>query len=88
MNYTEQQFFSLIEEIEAQGGELTEELCGYRQYDFSGDKGKPVALPGCGNTSIFNIPYDADRGDGVLDMVKLCAVCDDLGSAPRFAHAI
>jgi hypothetical protein len=88
MNYTEKQFFALIEEIEAQGGELTDELCKSRTYTFTGEEtSKPLRLAGCGNTSIFMIYYDAGKDDK-LDAVKLCAVCDDLGSAPRFAHAI
>lgn len=83
MNYSPEQFFELVEAVEAEGGSLTEDLCVARKYNMTGDEGKPVVLEGCGNTSIFRFPYDL--GD-TLGEVQLCAVCDDLGATPRFEH--
>lgn len=90
MNYTPEQFFALIEAVEEQGGELTDDLCAARTYDFCGEKSKPVTLSGCGNTSIFEVPYEAeDEGDvGELGLLRLCGVCDDLGLTPRFEHVM
>lgn len=85
MNYSQEQFFELIAAVEAEGGSLTEDLCGAHSYEMVGEKSKPVMLPGCGNTSIFFVPYDL--GDK-LGELRLCAVCDDLGATPRFKHAM
>lgn len=85
MNYSPEQFFELIEAIEAEGGVLTEDICSARRYDMTGKEGKPFSLRGCNNTSVFLLPYDL--GD-TLGEVRLCAVCDDLGATPRFEHVM
>jgi hypothetical protein len=88
MNYTNEQYLRLIAAIEAEGGELLDELCSSRGYEFSGNLGKDVILPGCGNTSIFEIPYEVPAqgtaNASVLQPIRLCAVCDELGRTPRF----
>jgi hypothetical protein len=50
MNYSEVEFFALIEAVEVQGGEHLDTRCTARRYDtFSGGtKVKPVMLPACG----------------------------------------
>lgn len=83
MTYSPEQFFELIQAVEAEGGSLTEDLCRARQYSMTGKEGKPFSLRGCNNTAIFRVPYDL--GD-TLGEITLCAVCDDLGLIPRFAH--
>ena len=94
MNYTFEQYGRLIGEIDAQGGHhVQEKMCEAREYSFTGPNPdyKTVLLPGCGNNSIFSIPYEDDvpgTNAAVLDAVELCAVCDDLGHMPRFAHVI
>ena len=86
MNYTPEQFFRLTELVQEQGGVHVDELCAAREYDLTGPKGrrpgKKLYMPGCGNYSIFSIPYEGEKKERVE--VKLCAVCDDLGVTPRF----
>lgn len=90
MDYSLPQFTRLTEAIEAEGGMLLDRLCEMREYIFSGPvgkrPGKVTRLPGCGNTSIFEIPYEGEDGKG--HPVELCAVCDDLGNKPRWAHTM
>lgn len=91
MNYSSDQFLRLMEEVEEQGGEHLDELCTARRFEFCGDKIKPVTLPGCGNSSVFQIPYAATdkngREKGMQD-VKVCAVDDALGYWPRFIKEV
>lgn len=86
MNYTPEQFFRLTEMIQKRNGVHLDELCAARTYDLTGPKGrrpgKKLYMPGCGNYSIFSIPYEGEGGkEGT---VRLCAVCDDLGASPQF----
>lgn len=88
MDYTEQQFDELITLIEREGGVHLDELCGAREYTLTGEVGQDedgqrrLLMPGCGNYSIFEIPYEDEKGD--VHPIELCAVCDDLGAMPRF----
>jgi hypothetical protein len=87
MNYDQEEFFDLIEAVESQGGELLDEMCKSIKYEFSGKESKPVTIAGCGNTSIFKVPYNAldIKGKEVgLHPVVVCAVDDDIGKWPRF----
>ena len=89
MNYGQDQYFDLIDEVEDQGGELQEDLCSNTRYDFTGPKSKPVTIAGCGNQSIFVVPYEGIvRKDGEVEPgvypLAVCAVDDDLGAWPRF----
>jgi hypothetical protein len=86
VNYSPEQFFRVSEAIEAQGGVHIDAMCKARRYEFSGERGKPVQLPGCGNMSLFEIPYEGE--DGYPSPVTLCAVCDDVGLQPRFISAL
>lgn len=100
MKYTPEQFFRLAELVQDQGGVQVDELCSMRSYDLTGPKGKEpgkkLHLPGCGNYSIFSIPYEGSsvtEEDGTVKSlpggdIRLCAVCDDLGITPRFASAM
>lgn len=69
--------------IEDQGGEHIDRLCVGRDYEFTGPAGKNLVLPGCGNATIFKIPFESPNA-AVLDTIELCAVCDGLGFKPRF----
>lgn len=87
MNYEQDEFFELIEAVEQGGGVLLDDLCKAKTYQWSGSKGKPVTLAGCGNQALLQIPYDAldVRGNeqGVHPVV-VCAVDDEVGKWPRF----
>jgi hypothetical protein len=87
MNYEQEEFFELIERVEDQGGELLEEICRARKYEFTGDKIKPVTLAGCSAQALFRLPYDAldVKGNEVgVQPVVVCAVDDSMGAWPRF----
>lgn len=86
MNYSPEQFFRLSQAIIAAGGLHLDLMCKSRSYTFSGDKAKDVHLPGCGNMSLFEIPYEGE--DGQPAPIKLCAVCDDVGLQPRFISTL
>jgi hypothetical protein len=87
MDYSKKEFFNLAEAVEAQGGEHLDEMCKSHTYEFSGKKIKPVTLAGCGNSALFEIPYEAldKRGkDMGAQPITVCAVDDDMGRWPRF----
>lgn len=89
MNYDQDEYFDLMERVEEQGGELQESICANQRYDFTGPNSKPVTIAGCGNQSIFTVPYegvvakDGEVEPGVYP-ISVCAVDDDLGAWPRF----
>lgn len=91
MNYSSDEFLRLMEAVENQGGEHLDKLCTVRRFEFSGDKIKPVSLPGCGNNSIFEIPYAAGDKNGRnkgMQTVTVCAVDDAVGYWPRFIKEV
>jgi hypothetical protein len=94
VEYSPTQYTRLLELIEEQGGEHLDELCVSRGHVFdpspSNGVGKVITMPGCGNYSIFLIPFESEMqgGLGLLETAKLCAVCDGLGFKPRFAEAM
>lgn len=91
MKYTVDQLSSLIEEVEAQGGEIIEEMCSSKTYELTGDKLKPVTLAGCGEFTLMEIPYEArnTKGDEIgFQPVRVCAVDDNVGMWPRFEDSI
>lgn len=67
-----------MEQAEAQGIEHLDELCLPKEYEFGGNA-TPVTLRGCGNSSMFAVPYGKDG-----EPAKVCAVDDDMGRWPRF----
>ena len=98
MNYTFEEYDKLVAAVEEAGGQhLEDKLCGARKYTFTGKVGKEddpnrtVWLQGCGNYSIFEIPYEAHvpgTNAAVLQPIELCAVCDGVGGFPRFLKAV
>lgn len=89
MNYSKDEFFDLMERTEAQGCTHTEKMCKARKYEFTGTKSKPITLSGCGNTTLFLVPYAGlDKNGKALPArtVEVCAVDDDMGRWPRFSN--
>lgn len=87
MEYEPDQFFSLVEKVEAQGGAHLDTLCEVRKYTFTGKLVKPIVKPGCGNPTLFTVPYKHRDTKGVErdHAVKVCAVEDNMGLWPRFS---
>ena len=88
MEYTQSQLYDLIDAVEDEGGEYLEDLCSNRTYELTGDKIKPPTIAGCGNQTLFRISYPSEvegTNAAVLEHVTLCAVCDDMGSMPRYS---
>lgn len=85
MNYTREEFFDLMEEAEAQGSLHLETECRPVTYVFEVEgKERPVTLKGCGNATLFDVPYESDVGIVGTHMVNVCAVDDSMGRWPRF----
>lgn len=89
MDYSQDEFFDFMEDVERQGGEHLDELCKSTTYSvFSGKhEVKPLTFPMCGNSSLFRVPYQAlsVAGDEIgTHPVVACAVDDDMGAWPRF----
>lgn len=101
IQYHPDDFLRLAEEVEAQGGVNLPRRCNPRKFKLplpktGGGKGwKELFTTGCGQESLFEIPYSLpggrlgkkmrDRGGG---LVVACAVDDDMGKWPRFANTI
>lgn len=87
------QFSTLIENVEEEGGRYTEDVCKPQQYDVTGDDKKAAQAPfyladnTCGQQAIFEVPYEQTdnlgRPTGVAP-IRLCAVDDMMGLMPRF----
>jgi hypothetical protein len=90
VNYEADDFLRLMEEVEFQGGVHRDETCSAKKYAFVGDKAKPVVIAGCGNLSLFEVPYakEPKAGAAAQGVVTVCAVDDDMGRWPRFQHVI
>lgn len=94
MNYTEQQFVRLMEMVEAEGGEHLDEQCKGRRFEISGEpylKTQRVTLPYCGNSALFEIPYEKPvdgTNAAVLDKVRVCALDDMVGLWPRYEECM
>lgn len=84
MKYDKDEFFDLMERVDADGGEHLDAQCQAREFTFSGDKMRPVLLPGCGESALFHVPYEGIKGAKDNGPVQVCAVDDDMGRWPRF----
>lgn len=87
MTYDHEEFFDLVELVESQGGELLDDMCKARRFNLTGNKTKPITIAGCGNQTLFRVPYEALDKKGKeagLHPVVVCAVDDDMGRWPRF----
>lgn len=97
MEYSPDELDDLISDVESQGGALLPETCEGRFaiYAIPGsDKTIKAQTCGCGNNTMLVAPYEPaanakdrkkllTRGAG---FVRACAVCDDVGSWPRFMN--
>ena len=83
MKYSQEEFFDLMERVENEGGEHLDDICGVRQYTFSGPHTKPLTDPGHGEVTLFKIPY-LHEDDSTAGELTVCAVDDDMGRWPRY----
>lgn len=93
MKYEPEQLGKLMDMVEAEGGRhLDDKMCKMRTFRITtGPKPVTANLPGCGNRTIFEIPYDVHlKGTNAkaLGTVEMCAVCDCMGLMPRYAEAM
>jgi hypothetical protein len=60
MNYTNADFIRLMSEVEEQGGEHLDAVCGGQEYSFVMPDGKAKThfTSGCENESMFHVSYD------------------------------
>lgn len=87
MNYSKDEFLDLMTQVDDAGGEHLDEMCAARTYKFTGERLKPATLPGCGNSTLFAVPYeglDLKGNEMPVQPVRACAVDDDMGRWPRF----
>lgn len=85
MEYSREEFYDLMEAVENAGGEHLDRLCTATRYEFVGDHQKPVTYPGCGESALFNVPYEQGTTSApVIGVVEVCAVEDEMGRWPRF----
>lgn len=94
MNYNHDDFLKLMEEIEFQSGLHLDQDCTPETFRLAVKPGGPEKArltTGCGNPTLFEIPYAQESSDGTtatMGKVIACAVCDDLGRWPRFSHVL
>lgn len=82
LNYDRDEFIELLDAVEDQDGVHLDDQCKARKYTWVGKKTKPAIIAGCGNETLFEIPYDGERGEE--SSLTVCAVDDDMGRWPRF----
>lgn len=103
MRYDPDDFLALLEEVERKGGAHLPDPCLPQEFkirlpDGSGKKRTRRAFTsGCGKDMRMVIPYDPvaktdEERKGMLKrgagFVTVCAVDDDLGKWPKFAHVM
>lgn len=93
MNYSQQEFFALMEEVEFQGGEHVDTPHmpdTFRLKSSPDGPEKTQETCGCKHAALFNIPYGLPNSGGTAEMgtALACAVCDNMGQWPRFTHAL
>lgn len=91
VRYSHNQMVAIMDAVEEQGGEHLDEVCSLKKYDFVGPHSKPLVLPGCGKSILFEIPYEYPpkdiRNARIQGTVKVCALEDAVGHWPRFKKA-
>lgn len=93
MRYSEEQFFALMDEIEFQGGEHCQHSHAPDSFRLKLHPDGPEKVretTGCNNPTLFDVSYALPSTAAVAKMGKarVCAVCDNIGQWPRFAHAL
>lgn len=91
MQYTREEFFRLMEQIEADGGDHLDKT--HDPSVFTELVGGPVLDPkqgfvrNCGENALFRVAYEPSGHDGTLETLEVCAVDDMMGRWPRFVAA-
>lgn len=93
MNYSQLEFLRLMEEVEFQNGVHLDRDCvpsTFRMKSKPNGPERTYETSSCGNTTMFQVPYAQEDKGGVVThaAVTVCAVDDDMGLWPRFAHAL
>lgn len=78
-------FFDLIERVEAEGGASLNEPCKATLIDALSKPGDPAYTHGCGEAVRFQIPYDSE---GDEKFVTACANGDLMERWPRFMREL
>lgn len=90
MYYEQNEFFRLMEAIEAQEGVHLDETHDISHYDFTGKDPMPDDLRvirNCGQSALFEVPYAAPDETDESKTLTVCAVDDRMGLWPRYAGA-
>ena len=84
---TQDQFYHLLDDVEAQGGSHLPGSCKGRMLDY-GKQVKPLATHGCKKEFRLQIPYDGEEKVGLTaeqgHLVVVCAEGDRVDLWPRF----
>lgn len=96
MEYSADEFSALCGEVERQSGALLPEECKGELITYKiGGSASKVYTCQCNNKSMFVSVYEPTKfaeKKGALDngggFVRACAVCDSMGSWPRYKEAI
>lgn len=101
MNYHPDDFLRLLEGVEAEGGAMLPDRCRATKYALripdadSELRFRDFFTTGCGQDTRFVLPYKLPKGKLGEKMesrggglVTVCAVDDEVGKWPRYAHLI
>jgi hypothetical protein len=83
MQYSTDEFFRLMAEIESQGGhhlDETHDPVYHTELAGKSPQAEAHEVEYCGQNGLFLIPYNGGE-------TEVCAVCDRIGLWPRFAAA-
>lgn len=86
MKINPQQWQVFARSADEQECEHLDQMCTARRYVFCGDIDgrKPLIVQGCGNSVLFEIPYEGIVAGRTQEAVVACAVDDNLPMWPRF----
>ncbi len=92
MRYKDEEFFRLMDAIEADGGQHLNERHGNVTHpELTGEHRLDEAheVHYCNVQAQFEVPYLYGENDaaGVISFIKVCAVDDCIGLWPRYASA-
>lgn len=101
MRYHPDDFYRLMEAVEEAGGMQIERRCEPTKIRLKAPNARGEMKPktfftaGCQQNALFAVPYEVPQGRLGTKMQKagagvaiVCAVDDDMGRWPRFAHVI
>lgn len=88
MKYNEDEFFRLMEAVEADGGKHIDEPHTDAVHEMTGNLLKKQSVHYCGSPVQFEVPYRFGTGSSeVLALGTFCAIDDCMGRWPRYASA-